>query len=137
MRKYLVALAALTLTSGVAWADHGSNQPVKDSYITTKVKAELAADHDTTARDIHVTTVDGVVTLRGARLLRRQMSDDLMAVEIEVDPFIGAAALGAAEDVAVERSREREVVHGERDMEGREETRISRQGTHGENSWWI
>ncbi|MGH8288440.1 MAG: BON domain-containing protein [Steroidobacteraceae bacterium] len=65
MRKYLVALAALTLTSGVAWADHGSNQPMKDSYITTKVKAELAADHDTKAREIHVTTIDGVVTLRG------------------------------------------------------------------------
>jgi len=65
MRKYLVALAALTLISGVAWADNGSNQPMKDSYITTKVKAELAADHDTKAREIHVTTIDGVVTLRG------------------------------------------------------------------------
>ena len=66
MRKYVVALAALSLTSAVAWADtHGSHQPVKDSYITTKVKAELAADHDTKARDIHVATVDGIVTLRG------------------------------------------------------------------------
>lgn len=66
MRKYLVALTALSLMSGVAWADtHGSHQPVKDSYITTKVKAELAADHATNARDIHVETVDGVVTLRG------------------------------------------------------------------------
>ncbi len=66
MRKYVVALAALTLTSAVAWADtHGSHQPVKDSYITTKVKAELAADHATKARDIHVATVDGIVTLSG------------------------------------------------------------------------
>jgi len=65
MRKYLVALAALSLTSAVAWADNGSNHPVKDSYITTKVKAELAADHDTKARDIHVATVNGIVTLRG------------------------------------------------------------------------
>jgi hyperosmotically inducible protein len=66
MRKYLVALTALSLTSAVAWADtHGSHQPVKDSYITTKVKAELAADHATKARDIHVATVDGIVTLRG------------------------------------------------------------------------
>lgn len=65
MRKYLVALAALTLTSAAAFADNGSNHPVKDSYITTKVKAELAADHATKARDIHVATVDGVVTLRG------------------------------------------------------------------------
>jgi hyperosmotically inducible protein len=65
MRKYLVALAAVTLTSGVAWADNGSHHPIKDSYITTKVKAELAADRDTKAFDIHVTTVNGVVTLRG------------------------------------------------------------------------
>ena|SRR5690348_10307229 len=65
MRKYLVALAALTLTSAVAWADNGSHQPVKDTYITTKVKAQLAADHATNAREIHVATVDGVVTLSG------------------------------------------------------------------------
>jgi hyperosmotically inducible periplasmic protein len=65
MRKYLVALAALTLTSAVAWADNGSHHPVRDSYITTKVKAELAADHATKARDIHVATINGIVTLRG------------------------------------------------------------------------
>ncbi|SRR5579883_890196 len=66
MRKYVVALAALSLTGAIAWADtHGSHQPVKDSYITTKVKAELAADHATRAREIHVATVDGVVTLSG------------------------------------------------------------------------
>ncbi len=65
MRKYVVALAALTLTSTAAWADHMSNHPVKDSYITSKVKAELVADHETKARDIHVATVDGIVTLRG------------------------------------------------------------------------
>ena len=65
MRKYLVALAAVSLTSAVAWADNGSHHPVKDSYITTKVKAELAADHATKARNIHVATVNGVVILRG------------------------------------------------------------------------
>ena len=65
MQKYIVALAAVMLTSAAAWADNGSMHPVKDSYITSKVKAELAADHDTKARDIHVTTVNGVVTLRG------------------------------------------------------------------------
>ena len=66
MRKYLVALTALSLTSSVAWADtHGSHQPVKESYITTKVKPDLAADHATKAREIHVATVDGVVTLSG------------------------------------------------------------------------
>ncbi len=66
MRKFVVALAALSLTSAAAWADtHGSHQPMKDSYITSKVKASLAADPGTKAREIHVATVDGVVTLRG------------------------------------------------------------------------
>lgn len=65
MQKYIAVLAALTLTSAAAWADNGSNHPMKDSYITSKVKAELTADHDTKAREIHVTTVNGIVTLRG------------------------------------------------------------------------
>ncbi|HEY4214574.1 MAG TPA: BON domain-containing protein [Steroidobacteraceae bacterium] len=64
----LVAAAALGLTAGVASAeDHvKSDQPVKDSYITTKVKAELAKDKGTKAHDIHVDTKDGVVMLSGA-----------------------------------------------------------------------
>src|SRR5437868_14487248 len=64
----LVAAAALAVTAGVASADEHvkSDQPVKDSYITTKVKAELAKDKGTSARDIHVTTKDGVVILDGS-----------------------------------------------------------------------
>ncbi len=42
-----------------------SDQPVKDSYITTKVKGELAKDTATKARDIKVITKDGVVALSG------------------------------------------------------------------------
>ena len=63
MHKYLAAAAALTLVTAPAWAsDH---HPVKDSYITAKVKAELIADRDTDADNIHVTTRHGIVTLRG------------------------------------------------------------------------
>ena len=63
MHKYLAAAAALTLVTAPAWAsDH---HPVKDSYITAKVKAELVADRDTDADNIHVTTRHGIVTLRG------------------------------------------------------------------------
>jgi hyperosmotically inducible periplasmic protein len=63
----LVAAAAMTLAAASAQAadDVKSDQPVKDSYITTKVKAELAKDKGTKARDIHVTTKDGVVMLDG------------------------------------------------------------------------
>jgi hyperosmotically inducible protein len=57
-------LIAGTGTS-VAGNNAGSNQPVSDSYITTKVKAELAKDSATKAKDIKVTTTDGVVVLSG------------------------------------------------------------------------
>ena len=62
MQKYLAALATLTLVSAPAWA---SSHPIKDSYITAKVKAALIADSDTDADNIHVTTRHGIVTLRG------------------------------------------------------------------------
>jgi len=65
----LAAAATCALAAGgVLAADTGAaetGQPVKDSYITTKVKAELAKDRDTKAHDIHVTTKDGVVALSG------------------------------------------------------------------------
>ena len=62
----LIAAGSLALTAGNALADDvKSDQPVKDSYITTKVKAELAKDKGTSAADIHVTTKDGMVMLDG------------------------------------------------------------------------
>ncbi len=62
----LIAAGSLALVVGTAWGDDvKSDQPVKDSYITTKVKAELAKDKGTSATDIHVTTKDGVVMLDG------------------------------------------------------------------------
>jgi hyperosmotically inducible protein len=62
----LVAAASMAIVAGNAYADDvKSDQPVKDSYITTKVKAELAKDKGTQAHDIHVTTKDGVVMLDG------------------------------------------------------------------------
>lgn len=64
MRKYLAAIAAMTLVSAPVWAAD-SHHPVKDSYITAKVKAELIKDRDTDADNVHVTTRNGVVTLRG------------------------------------------------------------------------
>lgn len=57
--------ASLSMAAGLAAADVKSDQPVKDSYITMKVKAELAKDKGTNGRDIHVTTKDGVVILDG------------------------------------------------------------------------
>jgi hyperosmotically inducible periplasmic protein len=67
-RNYVAVLvtAAMAVAATGARADNvKSDQPVKDSFITTKVKAELAKDKGTNARDIHVTTKDGVVMLDG------------------------------------------------------------------------
>lgn len=65
----LVAAATCALAAaGVFAADTDtakSDHPVKDSYITTKVKAELAKDSATKAHNIKVTTKDGVVALSG------------------------------------------------------------------------
>ena len=67
-RNYVAALVAAASVTflGTALADEvKSDQPVKDSYITTKVKAELAKDKGTKAHEIHVATKDGVVSLKG------------------------------------------------------------------------
>lgn len=42
-----------------------SEQPVGDTWITTKVKASLLADEDVAGLEIDVETVNGVVTLSG------------------------------------------------------------------------
>jgi hyperosmotically inducible periplasmic protein len=55
-----------TFMAGAAFAnDDDSRQPVTDTVITTKVKAELAAEDETKARNINVTTENGVVRLSG------------------------------------------------------------------------
>lgn len=59
----IVSVTAIAvLASSVVLAD---DQPVSDSVITAKVKAELAKDSSTKASNIHVTTKDGVVMLSG------------------------------------------------------------------------
>jgi hyperosmotically inducible periplasmic protein len=55
------ALSAL-LIGAVASADE---HPIKDSYITAKVKSELIGDFGKRAAHISVTTKDGVVALTG------------------------------------------------------------------------
>lgn len=42
-----------------------SNQPTTDTWITTKVKAELATTDGVKSADISVTTLNGAVTLTG------------------------------------------------------------------------
>ncbi|MGB8376972.1 MAG: BON domain-containing protein [Rhodanobacteraceae bacterium] len=42
-----------------------SDQPVTDTWITTKVKSKLATTEGIKSMDISITTVDGAVTLTG------------------------------------------------------------------------
>ena len=46
-------------------AQNDSSQPVTDTWITTKVKADLLVTEETKGLDINVTTTNGVVTLSG------------------------------------------------------------------------
>ena len=56
---------ALATTAHAEDASMNSDQPITDTWITTKVKAELATTDGVKSTDISVTTVDGVVTLTG------------------------------------------------------------------------
>ena len=88
-RKTVLSAALVALSGGVAWAqtapqsqtragepasDAGvhdaspdSDQPVTDTWITTKVKTELAVTEGVKSMDISVETKDGVVTLTGTQ----------------------------------------------------------------------
>jgi hyperosmotically inducible protein len=63
------ALACSGLSSAFAddtdMSAKSSNQPVTDTWITTKVKAELATTEGIKSGDIDVTTKNGLVTLSG------------------------------------------------------------------------
>jgi hyperosmotically inducible periplasmic protein len=56
---------AATFAAGATEKGNDSNQPVNDTWITTKVKAELATTDGVKSNDIDVKTVNGVVTLTG------------------------------------------------------------------------
>lgn len=57
-----------------------SDQPVTDTWITTKVKSELATTDGVKSMDVEVKTVDGVVTLTG-----------VLATDIAVRKAVAAA----------------------------------------------
>ncbi|RQZ08642.1 BON domain-containing protein [Burkholderia sp. Bp9031] len=68
---FLLAAAPLTSAQAQASSPAGngmtteSNQPVTDTWITTKVKSELATTEGLKSTHVSVKTVDGVVTLTG------------------------------------------------------------------------
>ncbi|UOV04380.1 BON domain-containing protein [Pseudoxanthomonas sp. F37] len=64
-------------------AQNDSSQPVTDTWITTKVKADLLATENVSGLDIKVETVDGVVTLTGAVASQAQ-KDKAVAVAQQI-----------------------------------------------------
>jgi hyperosmotically inducible protein len=68
---------------GKTTAYEQSEQPVTDSWITTKVKAELLANPITKGLDINVGTTNGVVTLAG-RLDNRAQVDKAVAIARDI-----------------------------------------------------
>lgn len=68
-----VALVMSVFVAGITGCASDSNRRgvdeagavASDSWITTKVKSDLAVEKDVSATNIHVKTVDGVVTLTG------------------------------------------------------------------------
>ena len=65
--------------SAVSHAYHGTVTAVDDTALTAKVKDALHNDKTTTGADIHVTTVAGVVTLRG-KVASGDISDHAQAL---------------------------------------------------------
>ena len=79
-----IALAPVLATAMFAtvpvFAGNNSDQPVTDTWITTKVKSELATTSDVKSMNVDVKTVNGVVTLTGS-----------LANELAVEKAISAA----------------------------------------------
>ena len=73
-------VAPMTMTSAFANDNTDSDQPVTDTWITTKVKAELATTEGVKSNDVTVKTVDGTVTLTG-----------MLGTKLAVDKAVAAA----------------------------------------------
>ena len=65
----------------------------------------------------HILPVDGVAN-PPLNQIWRMMGDDLMAIEIEIDPFFGTAAFGAAKKATVKLSSGGKIIDWKCEMKG-------------------
>ena len=63
--SWLVLGALLLGLAGCAGSGEKTGAYVDDSWVTTKVKSDMVANNDVSARNISVKTVKGAVTLSG------------------------------------------------------------------------
>jgi hyperosmotically inducible protein len=73
-------LATAIFAAAPAFAGNDSDQPVTDTWITTKVKSELMTTSEVKSMNVDVKTVNGVVTLTGS-----------LANELAVEKAVAAA----------------------------------------------
>ena len=76
---------------------------------------EAGRQHDAEMRHGNVVGVDFVL-MTNARAFRREMRDDLMTVQIEIDPLIRASAFRAAQNAAVKSARFFQIFYGKCQM---------------------
>jgi hyperosmotically inducible periplasmic protein len=87
-RKVSLVTAAIACAFAGAVFAADSGNVVDDSYLTTKVKAELTTDSATKARHISVKTKDGVVALTGkvdSKAEKEKAEQDARSVKGVVD----------------------------------------------------
>jgi hyperosmotically inducible protein len=80
MALTFAGVAPIAVTTAYANDKTDSDQPVTDTWITTKVKAELATTDGVKSNDVSVKTVDGTVTLTG-----------VLPTKLAVDKAVAAA----------------------------------------------
>ena len=106
MNKFLVTTFGAVLALGAAGATFAademstsankSEQPGTDTWITTKVKAELATTKGISSNDISVTTKNGVVTLSGVVNSKAQVQKSVaVAKGIKGFKSVDSAALSS------------------------------------------
>jgi hyperosmotically inducible protein len=107
MNKFLTTTLGVALALGSAGitfaADNDmstspdkSAQPGTDTWITTKVKAELATTKGISSNDISVTTKNGVVTLSGVVNTKAQMQKSVaVAKSVKGVHSVDSSALSA------------------------------------------
>lgn len=102
-----VAALALFFTAGNAIAADdpvadradatSSDQPIDDTWITTKVKTSLLADEDVAGLQVDVETVNGVVTLKGDVASQAQI-DEARRIAAGIEGVVDVDTTGLSVD---------------------------------------
>lgn len=97
-RPYQVASSApMTRSTTDPVQDDGSDQPLSDTWITTKVKSKLLADSVVPGTAISVTTTNGVVTLESDLTAQAEIDRVIMLAQ-QTEGVVGVTHTYAQDD---------------------------------------